>query len=158
MKMINKTVLLLSVMLLSACAGTYHFTPVVPAANESVVYLYRPKADNPGRQPLRLHYPEVFVDGKTVGPLQFNKRKKIHLTPGKHQLKLTGLSEGANWDFKDKLLDFEVVAGEVKYIKFNVRFNLNEMHILDPGADYLIHLTPMNSGQAVYEVRYTKDE
>jgi len=55
-------------LLLAGCAGPGYFEAVPPSsAEKSVVYLYRPEADNPGRQPLRFSYPDVLVDEQSVG-------------------------------------------------------------------------------------------
>ncbi|HLD67604.1 MAG TPA: DUF2846 domain-containing protein [Pseudomonas sp.] len=142
-------------LLLAGCSGPGYFEPLQPDNDSSVVYLYRPKADNPGMQPLRLSYPDVQVDGRSIGQLKFNTHVAVELSPGKHTVRVTGLSKAASWEPRDIEQTFTVKPGEVKYLKLDVRFNLREMNLGQPKASYLIHLRPMRSEDAVYEIRST---
>lgn len=150
------TLLILSTFLfLAGCSGPGYFEPLQPDKDSGVVYLYRPKADNPGMQPLRLSYPDVQIDGRSVGHLKFNTHIAVALSPGKHSVRFTGLSKTANWEPRDIEQSFTVAAGEVKYLKLDVRFNLREMNLGQPTPSYLIHLRPMRSDDAIYEIRDT---
>lgn len=149
--------LLLGLLVLSAgCASSPgYFEPAQPAANEALVYFYRPKADNPGMQPLRGSYPDVQIDGRSVGQLKFNSHFAVSLAPGAHEVRITGLSKVADWEPRDIEQRVTVKAGEVKYLKLDVRFNLSEMNLGQPKPSYLIYLTPMRSSDAQYEIRDT---
>ena len=110
---LNKWIVLLLIAFITACAGPEHFEPLQPTATDaSVLYIYRPKADNPGAQPLRYSYPDMILDEQSVGALKFNTHKQLLLEPGRHQLKVTGLTKQAKWKEKDKELEFEIQPGE----------------------------------------------
>lgn len=151
------TLLMLSASLfLAGCSGPGYFEPLEPESGSSMVYIYRPKADNPGMQPLRMSYPDVQVDGRSVGLLKFNSHIAVALSPGEHSLRFTGLSKVASWEPRDIEQRFSVKPGEVKYLKLDVRFNLREMNLGQPKPSYLIHLRPVSNEDAVYEIRDTE--
>ena len=149
---------LLGLLVLSAgCASSPgYFEPAQPAADSALVYFYRPKADNPGMQPLRGSYPDVQIDGRSVGQLKFNSHFGVSLAPGPHEVRITGLSKAADWEPRDIEQRLSVKAGEVKYLKLDVRFNLSEMNLGQPKPSYLIYLTPMRTEDARYEIRDTE--
>ncbi|WP_394558773.1 DUF2846 domain-containing protein [Aquipseudomonas alcaligenes] len=152
-------VLLTVLLTLSGCAGPGYFEAVPPSSpDQAVIYLYRPEADNPGRQPLRLSYPDVLIDEQSVGTLQFNSYRRIELAPGRHDIRITGLTRQAKWEPRDIKQVVKVAPGEIKYLKLDVRFNLNEMMLGQPGPSYLIHLRPMRPDDAVYEIRNTEPQ
>ncbi|RLA46122.1 MAG: hypothetical protein DRR06_05730 [Gammaproteobacteria bacterium] len=156
---LSKFITVLLIVFLGACSGPRHFEPVQPASSdEGVLYIYRPKADNPGVQPLRYSYPDMILDGESVGVLKFKTYKHLRLRPGKHLLKATGLTEQASWEEKDKELQFDIQPGEIKYLKLSVQYNLSEMDLLQPGARYLLYITPVDAKAALYEIRDTNPE
>lgn len=143
--------------LLAGCAGPGYFEAIPPSsADQAVLYLYRPQADNPGRQPLRLSYPDVLVDEQSVGTLPFNSYRRIELPAGRHAIRITGLTRQAKWEPRDIQQNFSLAPGEIKYMKLDVRFNLSEMTLGSLGPSYLIHLRPMLADDAVYEIRETQ--
>ena len=143
--------------LLAGCAGPGYFEAIPPSsADQAVLYLYRPQADNPGRQPLRLSYPDVLVDEQSVGTLPFNSYRRIELPAGRHAIRITGLTRQAKWEPRDIKQNFSLAPGEIKYMKLDVRFNLSEMTLGSLGPSYLIHLRPMRADDAVYEIRETQ--
>jgi hypothetical protein len=149
----------LVLLLVSGCAAPGYFEAVPPSSGgKSVVYLYRPEANNPGRQPLRFSYPDVLVDEQSVGILEFNSHRRIELEPGNHSLRITGLSREAKWEPRDIKQTMSVAPGEIKYLKLDVRFNLSEMTLGSPGPSYLIHVRPMRPDDAVYEIRNTEPQ
>ncbi len=149
-------ILLCLPLLLSACSNTPgYFEAQQPAAGSSLLYLYRPKADNPGIQPLRFSYPDIQLDGRSVGQLPFNSHFAVGLSPGKHTLRVTGLSKKAKWEPRDIEQVFNVSPDEVKYMKLNVQYNLNEMNLGQPSPSYTLFLTPVSASDAVYEIRNT---
>lgn len=147
-------------LLLSGCASPGYFEAIPPSSNDkSVVYLYRPEADNPGQQPLRFSYPDVLIDEQSVGILELNGYRRIELEPGKHSLRITGLSRQAKWEPRDVEQAFQIAPGETKYFKLDVRFNMSEMTLLGiGGSSYLIHVRSMRPDDAVYEIRKTKPQ
>ena len=149
----------LALLTLAGCAGPGYFEAIPPSSPEqAVVYLYRPEADNPGRQPLRLSYPDVLIDEQSVGTLKFNSYRRVELPPGRHSLRITGLTRAAKWEPRDIKQTFSVAPGEVKYLKLDVRFNLSEMTLGSAGPSYLIHVRPMRPDDAVYEIRNTEPQ
>jgi hypothetical protein len=158
-KTMHKNLLALSALLaLAGCSNSPgYFEPQPPTDGYSMLYLYRPKADNPGMQPLRLSYPDIQIDGRSVGVLKFNTRMALGLTPGEHQIRVTGLSKKADWEPRDIEQKFSITPGETKYLKLDVAFNTREMNLGQPGPAYTIFLTPMRSEDALYEIRNTSD-
>lgn len=155
-KLFKEISVMLGVLLvLSSCSSPGHFEPQSPGKNESLLYLYRPEADNPGMQPLRLSYPDIQLDGHSIGQLKFNTHFAVGLSPGTHSIRVTGLSEKADWEPRDIHLEFTVRPGEVKYLKLDVQFALNEMAIGDSSAKYSIYLSPVQPQEALYEIRNT---
>ncbi|WP_405118138.1 hypothetical protein [Pseudomonas leptonychotis] len=73
--------LLLVPLLMTGCSTPKYFEAVQPSSPQrAVLYLYRPQASNPGlMQPLRYDYPEVFIDGQSIGMLKFNSHQHIEL-------------------------------------------------------------------------------
>lgn len=148
---------LLLPLVLSACSGPGHFQPQPPIARDAAtLYLYRPEASNPGRQPLRLSYPAVLVDGRPAGTLKFNSHKRLELPAGSHELRFTGLVEGANWEPRDVAQRIDLKPGEVRYVKLDVQFNLDQMTLGSPGPSYRIRIVPMRAEDAIYEIRATR--
>ncbi len=150
--------LTLCLFLLAGCTGPGYFEPL-PAHNSELatLYLYRPKADNPGSQPLRFSYPDVLIDEQSIGTLQFNAHRRVELKPGRYSLRITGLSRQAKWEPRDIEQAFTIVPGEIKYIKLDVRFNLSETSLVT-GPSYLIFLRPMRPDDAIYEIRHTNPQ
>jgi hypothetical protein len=151
-----KKILALSVFLaLAGCSSPGYFEPQQPSSGAGMLYLYRPKADNPGMQPLRMSYPDIQIDGRSVGQLKFNTHMGIGLAPGKHKVRITGLSKTADWEPRDIEQYITIKANDVSYLKLDVQFNLREMNIGQPAPNYAIYLTPMRSEDALYEIRNT---
>lgn len=143
-------------LLLSACSSTPgYFEAQQPAAGSALLYLYRPQADTPGLQPLRLSYPDIQIDGRSVGVLPFNSHFAVGVSPGTHRIRVTGLSKKAKWEPRDIEQNFKVSAGEVSYLKLDVQYQLDQMNLGQPTPSYSIYLTPMRGDDAVYEIRNT---
>lgn len=97
-----------------------------------------------------------MVDGKSVGILEFNKHLPVELSAGKHSMLVTGLVSPAEWEIADIQEAFSLAPGEVKYLKLDVQFNLDEMALGESSAKYSVFLTPMESATAVSEIRNTE--
>lgn len=145
-------------MLLAACSSNPgYFTPVQPtSAERGMLYLYRPEAENPGLQPLRQSYPVLLVDDRSVGVLEFDKYFNVDLEAGQHSIVVTGLVAPANWEIADIRQEFSIAPGEIKYLKLDVQYQLDEMAIGESGPKYRIFLTPMDSATALEEIRQTQ--
>lgn len=156
-----KTLLALALtsLLLAGCAGSRSAfqlqTPQV--AGNAMLYLYRPEASTPGlAKPLRLSYPEVLVDGRSVGTIAYNSYLPIELQPGKHRIRLTGLTAQAkDWEPRDIDQVVTVRAHQNNFLRFRVDYNLREMNLLQPKSQYIILLTPVDEEDAQYEIRHT---
>lgn len=152
--------LLLLPLLITGCSTPSYFEAVQPSSPQrAMLYLYRPEASNPGlMQPLRYDYPEVFIDDQSVGTLKFNSHRHVELAPGKHRVRITGLSPAAKWEPRDIEQQLTLLAGQITYLKLNVQYQLDEMVLGQPGPRYNIRLIPMRSDDAVYEIRHTKPQ
>ncbi|KAA1189536.1 hypothetical protein F0M18_14360 [Pseudohalioglobus sediminis] len=142
--------------LLTGCGNTAYFEPAVPATDESIVYLYRPAASNPGKKPLRTSYPEILVDGEGVGFLHYGQRLELSLPPGRHTFVATGLTPEARWKPEDREYTLQVEPGEVHYLRLRVEFDTDHMTIGSFRDQYLIHLHPVESDIARYQIRETR--
>jgi hypothetical protein len=152
--------LLLLPLLLTGCSTPGYFQAVQPSSEQrAVLYLYRPEASNPGlMQPLRYDYPEVFIDGQSIGTLKFNSHRHVELAPGRHSVRITGLSPAARWEPRDIEQQLTLKPAQVAYLKLNVQYQLNEMVLGQPGPSYNIRLVPMRNDDAIYEIRHTKPQ
>ena len=150
--------LLPGLILLAACSSNpSYFTPAQPtSAERGMLYLYRPSADNPGLQPLRRSYPVILVDGRSVGVLEFDKYFNVDLEAGRHSILVTGRTAPASWEIADINQQLTIAAGEIKYLKLDVQYQLDEMAIGESGPKYRIFLTPMDSATALEEIRQTQ--
>ena len=144
------------VFILSGCTGPQYFEPLQakdPA--NGVVYIFRPHADNPGRQPLSHSYPDILLDEHSIGVLELNTYLATELSAGAHHIRVTGLTQKARWDARDIEQDLNLAPGESKYLKLDVRFNISEMSLGQPGPKYTMFLTPVDAQDAIYEIRET---
>lgn len=137
---------------LIAC-GSKPFSYVKPEVkHNAIVYIYRPDAKNPGWQPLSRKYPEVWLDGKSLGVLKHNRYIAIELEPGVHNLKFTGLTSEANWNMPELKRKFSVRHAEQKYFRFLIQYDPKTLGVLER-TKYLQFLTPMSHDKAIYEIR-----
>lgn len=143
--------------LLAGCQNEL-FKPALQAdSSNAVVHIYRPKASTPGlAKPLVFAYPEVWVDDKSVGVIKYDEYTSFRVEPGKHAVRITGLTENARgWDLRDIKQNFRVEAGETKFMRLRVDFDVKEMSLTDPRPVYLHMLTPVSEEDALYEIRKT---
>ncbi|MEZ5570994.1 MAG: hypothetical protein R3E64_03135 [Halioglobus sp.] len=149
----------MALLMLSACTQTVgHFTPAIAANPENTVfYLYRPAASNPGlMKPLKFAYPDVLIDGKSIGVLKYDEYLMTELTPGAHTITITGLTAAAS-GWADRDIEQEIPASDSKqvYMKLQVEYNLDDMNLGQLGPKYIINLIPVASENAKYEIRNT---
>ena len=148
----------LTLLLLAGCMHQNPtFTPAV-SANEvaAVVHLYRPEATTPGlAKPLRYSRPEIFVDDAPVGVVGYNEYLSFTVMPGKHTIRVTGLTPNArDWELRDINRTFTANAGETLYLRLKVEYNLKEMNLFQPKPSYIYFLTPVSANDAQYEIRH----
>jgi hypothetical protein len=157
MRMTRLTLLsLLALTVLASCANTDYFDPTpIATSGNAMVYVYRPKGTNPGKKPLTLSYPEVMVDGNSVGFLKYNEYLALEMAPGKHEFLATGLTPDAKWEPKDRNYTLDVKSGESYYMRFRVEFNTAKMSLGSFKGQYIITLNPVNPTDAIYEIRHT---
>jgi hypothetical protein len=147
------------IVLASACTQTVgHFTPT-PASNpdNTVLYVYRPAATTPGlMKPLKYDYPDVLIDGTSVGVLKYDEYLVTQLAPGAHTITITGLTAAASgWSPRD--IKQAIPPGNNKeiFMRLKVEYDVNEMNLGQPGAKYIIQLAPVEPENAIYEIRNT---
>jgi hypothetical protein len=159
MRNYSQAVFLVAVTGVAGCSsGNAVFKPTpLQTAENAMVYLYRPEASSPGvAKPLRFSYPEVFVDDKSFGAIEYNRYLSMELPPGEHQLKLTGLTAGAkDWEIRDIKQKVSLSPGESKFMRFRVEYNTSQMNVGQPKAQYHILLIPLAEEEALYEIRHT---
>ncbi len=147
---------IVATLMLCACANSDYFEPTaLTDSDNAMVYIYRPAATNPGEKPLVTSYPEVTIDGSSVGMLRYNHYLAIELPPGEHEIIATGLTRDARWDPKDRSYKLKTTAGEEYFMRFRVEFNTDSMSIGTFRGQYQIHLHPVDASEAVYEIRHT---
>ncbi|MBP8030642.1 MAG: hypothetical protein KAY78_05685 [Pseudomonadales bacterium] len=151
---------------LAGCAGNdnalpntnvFRPTPLQSSSN-GMLYIYRPEASTPGvAKPLRFSYPEVLVDDRSVGVIEYNRYLSVELPPGQHKIRLTGLTEKAkDWETRDIYQVVTITPGDSTFRRFKIEFDLDNMNLFQPKSQYRIFLTPVDANDAIYEIRYTR--
>ena len=143
----------------SACTQTVgHFTPTVAAnPDNTVFYIYRPAATTPGlMKPLKFDYPDILIDGKSIGALKYEHYLVTELKPGPHTITVTGLTTTAKgWADRDIEQAIPVNQGKQVFMKLQVEYDLDDMNLVQPGPKYIINLIPVDGETAKYEIRNT---
>jgi hypothetical protein len=149
----------MGILLLSACTQTVgHFSPTVASdPNNTVFYLYRPEATTPGvMKPLKFDYPDVLIDGKSIGVLKYGEYLVTELTPGAHSITITGLTTASsNWAERDIKQVIPASQEKQVFMKLQVEYNVAEMNLAQLGAKYIIRLLSVDAENAQYEIRNT---
>lgn len=144
---------------LSACTqNAGHFSPTVASnPNNTVFYIYRPAATTPGlMKPLKYDYPDILIDGKSIGVLKYDEYLVTELTPGAHNITITGLTSAAKgWAERDIEQVIPANQGKQVFMKLRVEYDLDDMNLGQPGAKYTIQLIPVDAENAKYEIRNT---
>jgi hypothetical protein len=145
-----------SVLMLQGCASTPKYFEPTPIAgtDNSMLYLYRPAASNPGSKPLLRSYPEVMINGVSHGVIRYNEYRGIELSPGATEVRLTGNSANAKWKPRDTLYSLMLHPGKTAYLKFRVEYNMKNMRLIDPGPKYQIGMSLTPASQATQEMRF----
>ena len=147
------------ILVLSGCAQTVgHFTPAVASSpNNTIFYIYRPAATSLGlMKPLKYDYPDILIDGKSIGVLKYNKYLVAELTPGAHNITITGLTAASSgWAKRD--IEQVIPASQSKqvFMKLRVEYDVNKMTLDHPGSKYIINLLSVDGENAKNEIRNT---
>ena len=151
-----RTFIILLAFTLSSCAGSGYFerTPLSNPDN-AMVYLYRPAATNPGKKPLTLSYPEIMLDGKSVGFLKYKEYMAIEVEPGRREFLVTGLTRNAKWELKDASYSLNAEAGKSYFMRYRVEFDVDRMTLGSFKGQYKTAFSPVSETEAVYEIRDT---
>lgn len=140
---------------LQGCQHNAYFEAAEPSSpDKALVYLYRPKATNPGKKPLVMSYPDILVDGDSVGVLRYNEYLTLELEPGQREFVATGLTQTANWKPKNVSYKIKLEAGQRYFMRLRVEYNTDHMTIGSFRDQYLIHMHPVDESEALYEIRY----
>lgn len=146
-------------LLLGACSATPYFAAkTLSDPEKALVYVYRPKASNPGKKPMRYSYPDIQVDGASIGILHYNKHLVAELTPGSREFVSTGLSPLADWNQGETKYTLKLEAGKTYYMRLRVEYNTDHMTIGSFKGQYRIHMHPVDYDEAAYEIRNTSAE
>ena len=141
---------------LTACANSDYFESTALQDNaNAMVYLYRPAATGPGKKPLVTSYPEITVNGKSMGMLRYKQYMTLELPPGQHKIVATGLTKDSRWEPEDRSYTLKTEAGKKYFMRFRVEFNTDSMSMGTFRGQYLIHLHPVDESEALYEIRHT---
>lgn len=158
MTKLGKLFILFLVLSSTACSSDpKYFDVAQPAEDEGILYVYRSKVKHVVLQPMRYSYPDLILDGNSIGVLKYKTRRAIPIKAGKHNLRVTGLTEKAKWDQKDKELNFKIKPGEIKYLKINIQYDIDEINHIETMNKRAIYITPVDPEDAIYEIRDTKE-
>ncbi|MDA1073153.1 MAG: hypothetical protein O3A63_00135 [Proteobacteria bacterium] len=153
--MFLRLILIVALACMGACQTPMFTYEPVSNPDNGMLYIYRPKASNPGAQPLRAKYPAMLIDGVSKGGLKFNSYLAIELPQGAHKILATGLTPGSNWSEPDREVNVNIARGKNQFVKLSVQFDLQQMQVFNPGNKYIIRLAPVAENTAVYEIRET---
>ena len=137
------------------CTGVAPYVDRVGSfdTGSGLLIIYRPRAPNPGSQPLRNQYPEIQLDEQSIGLLRFNEMLRLEVPPGDHDLRVTGLTTAARWKQRDITRHVKITPGEKKFFRLNVLYNVDEIRLLKRGTKYNVSLVSVKENDAIYELR-----
>lgn len=150
-------ILFLAVSSTACSSDPKYFEVIQPTEDEGILYVYRAKVKGVLIQPMRFSYPDLILDGKSIGVLKYMTHRAIPIKAGKHHLKVTGLTEKAKWDQKDKELNFKIKPGQIKYLKINIQYDIDEINHVTTMNKRAIYITPVDADKAIYEIRDTDE-
>jgi hypothetical protein len=139
---------------IGACSSTPYFVEqTLSDPSKALVYVYRSKATNPGKKPMRYSYPDIQVDGASLGVLRYNEFLVAELEPGRRDFLATGLSPISDWNQGEARYTQQLEAGKTYYLRLRVEYNTDNMSVGTFKGQYLIHLHALDYNEAVYEIR-----
>ena len=101
-------------------------------------------------------YPEVQVNGVPVGLLRYKTYLALELPPGRHEFRITGFSEAANWDEQDLFFEMPVEPGETRYVSLFVKYDQSKNNLGDGFMQHVVQFLPRGESQARMEMRGLK--
>ena len=141
-------------LLISGCQATGKpFKKITTSEDQAVLYIYRPNGGPGGKA---LEYPEMWVNDKSIGTLKVDGYMVVKLPVDEHAVKATGLTEQADWSFRDITRHVNAKAGQEYYLRLLVRYDPDSNRIGSPGMDHLVLLTPVDGSEAIYEIKDTR--
>ncbi|ARN73144.1 DUF2846 domain-containing protein [Oceanicoccus sagamiensis] len=152
MKIIRSLFLLFSVAaILWGCQATgSYYKEEKLAQGTGAIYIYRP---NIGLNGKALESPEVFIDGVSLGILDADGYQFVVLPAGEYPIRITGLTENADWSFRDIKRSLKVKPGTHNFYRLMVRYDPKSNVLGKPGMDHLLFLTPVEPDDAIYEIK-----
>lgn len=143
--------------LFQGCANSDYFEPApVADSGKAMVYVYRPAATTPGpARPLWNSYPEIMVDGESVGFVKYNRHLPVEVAAGEREFLLTGLTPDARWAPKDLKYKLKTEPGGTYYLRLRVEFDTDKMSLGTFKNQYIINFHPVEGEDAIYEIRHT---
>lgn len=122
--------------------------PTAKDPNNGLLVLYRPKQS---WRAAAKRYPDVLMNGASIGTLKYNGFLLYEAPPGQHQLRITGLSKNANkWDFKDRDRAIRFEQGATRYVQVVVRFDDSSNSLGNPGMSHTLHVSSARAEDARY--------
>ncbi|MEH6468443.1 MAG: DUF2846 domain-containing protein [Porticoccus sp.] len=121
-------------------------------SNTSVIYLYRPNTGHKGKA---LEYPEVFIDGLSLGVMKVRGYMMKEVPAGKHEIRITGATNKADWSFREIKRTINVKSESKNYFRLMVRFDMDSNELLGLMMEHLVFLTPVEPDEAIREMKGT---
>jgi Protein of unknown function (DUF2846) len=121
-------------------------------SNTSVIYIYRPNTGHKGKA---LEYPEVFIDGSSLGVLKVRGYMMKEVPAGKHEIRISGSTNKANWSFPEIKRIINVKPESKNYFRLMVRFDMDSNQLLGLAMEHLVFLTPVEPDEAIREMKDT---
>ena len=118
----------------------------------AVIYLYRPNTGHKGKA---LEYPEVFIDGESLGVMKVRGYMMKEVSAGKHEIRITGATNKADWSFPEKKRTFNVKPESKNYFRLMVRFDMDSNQLLGLMMKHELFLTPVEADEAIREMKDT---
>ena len=88
--------------------------------------------------------------------LKYDEYLVAEITPATHTITTTGLTTAASgWAERDIEQVIPANTSKQMFMKLVVEYDLDDMSLFQPGAKYSIHLVPVDSENAKYEIRNT---
>jgi len=121
-------------------------------SNTSAIYLYRPNGGHKGKS---LEYPEVFIDGLSLGVMKAKGYMMKEVSAGKHEIRITGATNKADWSFPEIKRTINVRPDSKNYFRLMVRFDMDSNQLLGLMMEHLVFLTPVEPDEAIREMKGT---
>lgn len=121
-------------------------------SNASAIYLYRPNGGHKGKS---LEYPEVFIDGTSLGIMKAKGYMMKEVPTGQHEIRITGATNKADWSFPEIKRTINVRPNSKNYFRLMVRFDMDSNQLLGLMMKHELFLTPVEADEAIREMKDT---